>query len=42
MILHAISDLTFKSIGEILDKPLGTVAWRYREAIKKLKKKITL
>ncbi|MEG1870799.1 MAG: RNA polymerase sigma factor, partial [Peptostreptococcaceae bacterium] len=33
VILHAISDLTFKSIGEILDKPLGTVTWRYREAI---------
>ena len=42
VILHAISDLTFKSIGEILDKPLGTVTWRYREAIKKLKEKITL
>ncbi|MBM6838786.1 sigma-70 family RNA polymerase sigma factor, partial [Clostridium saudiense] len=42
VILHTISDLTFKSIGEILDKPLGTVTWRYREAIKKLKEKITL
>lgn len=42
VILHAISDLTFKSISEILDKPLGTVTWRYREAIKKLRNKLSL
>lgn len=42
VILHAISDLTFKCIGEILNKPLGTVTWRYREAIKKLREKIIL
>lgn len=42
VVLHIISDLTFKNIGEILNKPLGTVTWRYREAIKKLKNKITL
>lgn len=42
VILHAICDLTFKSIGEILNKPLGTVTWRYREAIKKLREKIIL
>lgn len=42
VVLHAISDLTFKNIGEILDKPLGTVTWRYREAIKKLKERLIL
>ncbi len=40
VILHAISDLTFKNIGEILNKPIGTVTWRYREAIKKLRSKV--
>ena len=42
VILHTISDLTFKNIGEILNKPIGTVTWRYREAIKKLRKRISL
>lgn len=42
VILHIISDLTFKNIGEILNKPIGTVTWRYREAIKKLRKRISL
>lgn len=42
VILHTISDLTFKNIGEILNKPIGTVTWRYREAIKKLRKRIIL
>lgn len=42
VILHAISDLTFKNIGEILNKPIGTVVWRYREAIKKLRNKVSL
>ena len=38
LVLHIICDLTFKSISELLNKPLGTVTWRYREAINKLKK----
>lgn len=42
VILHTISDLTFKNIGEILNKPIGTVAWRYRESIKKLRNKLRL
>ena len=42
VILHTISDLTFKNIGEILNKPIGTVTWRYREAIKKLRNKLSL
>lgn len=42
VVLHTISDLTFKNIGEILNKPIGTVTWRYREAIKKLRKKVML
>lgn len=42
VILHLISDLTFKSIGEVLGKPLGTVTWRYREGIKKLRNKMSV
>lgn len=42
VVLHIITDLTFKNIGEILNKPIGTVTWRYREAIKKLRKKVML
>lgn len=42
VVLHAISDLTFKNIGEILNKPIGTITWRYREAIKKLRDRIIL
>ncbi|MGG7059156.1 RNA polymerase sigma factor [Clostridium nigeriense] len=37
IILHLLSDLTFKSISKIMNKPLGTVTWRYRDGIKKLK-----
>ena len=42
VVLHVISDMTFEGIANILSKPLGTVTWRYREALKKLKRKITL
>ena len=36
--LKIMGDLTFKEIAEILDTPMGTVTWRYREAIKKLRR----
>lgn len=42
IILHTICDITFEGVSKLLNKPLGTVAWRYREAIKKLRSKITL
>ena len=33
-------DMTFKEISEALGIPLGTVAWRYRQALNKLKKTV--
>ena len=35
--MKVLSDMTFKEISEILGVPMGTVTWRYREGIKKLK-----
>lgn len=34
--LKLFADLTFKEIARALSKPLGTVTWKYRSAIKKL------
>ncbi len=36
--LKIMGDLTFKEISEILNMPMGTVTWRYREAINKLRR----
>lgn len=36
--LHIAAELTFREIAEVLKKPLGTVAWKYRNAIGKLQK----
>ncbi|MBQ4466370.1 MAG: RNA polymerase sigma factor [Oscillospiraceae bacterium] len=36
--LHLAAELTFREIASVLRKPLGTVAWKYRTAIGKLKK----
>lgn len=33
-------EMTFSDISEALGKPLGTVAWKYRQAINKLKKAV--
>ena len=38
VLLHLEEDLTFKEIGEVLDKPLDTVKSQYRRALIKLKK----
>lgn len=32
------ADMTFQEIADTLEEPLGTVAWRYREAVKKLRR----
>jgi len=32
-----MGELTFKEIAELLKKPQGTVAWRYRNAMNKLR-----
>ena len=36
VLLRVISDLKYKEIAKIMDKPLGTVLWLYQKAIKKL------
>ena len=36
--MKILSDMTFQEISDILHVPLGTVTWRYREAIKKLRR----
>lgn len=36
--MKIVADMTFQEIADILEEPLGTVAWRYREAVKKLRR----
>ena len=36
--MHIAAELTFREIAVILKRPLGTVAWKYRNAIGKLQK----
>ena len=36
--MKILADMTFKDIAAVLGKPLGTVTWKYRNAISKLKK----
>lgn len=36
--LKVIGDFTFEEIAKMLGSPMGTVTWRYREAIKKLRR----
>ncbi|MDE6916778.1 MAG: RNA polymerase sigma factor [Lachnospiraceae bacterium] len=36
--LKIMGELTFQEIADILDIPLGTVTWRYQNAIKKLRR----
>ncbi len=36
--LKIIGDMTFKEISEMLKVPMGTVSWRYREAVNKLRR----
>lgn len=36
--MKILSEMTFQEISDILHVPLGTITWRYREAIKKLRR----
>ncbi|HKM33621.1 MAG TPA: sigma-70 family RNA polymerase sigma factor [Lachnospiraceae bacterium] len=36
--MKIMAEMTFQEIADILQEPLGTVAWRYREAVKKLRR----
>ncbi len=38
--MHLLAEMTFKDIAEVLGKPLGTVSWKYRTALAKLKKTV--
>ena len=35
--MKILSDMTFNEISEALQVPMGTITWRYREAMKKLR-----
>ena len=36
--MHLAAELTFREIASILKRPMGTIAWKYRNAIGKLKR----
>ena len=36
--LHIAAELTFREIAEVLRRPLGTVTWKYRRAMDRLRK----
>ena len=36
--LHVVSDLPFREVARLLQKPLGTVTWQYRAAMKTLRR----
>ena len=36
--MKVLSDMTFKEIASVLEMPMGTVTWNYREAIKTLRR----
>lgn len=38
--LRLNAEMKFKDIAELIDQPLGTVLWRYRKAIKKVKESL--
>jgi len=35
--MHVVESMTFKDIALIVDMPLGTVLWRYQQALKTMK-----
>jgi len=40
VLLHVVSDMKFKTIAEVVNKPLGTVLWIYQKALKKIKQSL--
>lgn len=38
IILKVVGELTFKEISSILNEPMGTITWRYQNAINKLRR----
>ncbi len=41
IVLHYIQGLSFREVGKVLDKPVGTVKWQTSRALKKLKSNLT-
>lgn len=39
LVMHVIGDMKHREIAEVLGKPIGTITWKYKEAIHKLKNK---
>jgi RNA polymerase sigma-70 factor (ECF subfamily) len=42
VLLRAVSEMKFKDIAKIVDRPLGTVLWLYNKAIKTLQEYLTV
>ncbi|QVK20751.1 RNA polymerase sigma factor [Mycoplasmatota bacterium] len=40
VLMHVLGNYTHKQISKGLDKPIGTISWKYNEAMKKLKEKL--
>ena len=40
VMMHVLGNFTHKQISVGLDKPIGTITWKYNEAIKKLRTKL--
>lgn len=40
VLLHVIGDLKHREIAKILNKPLGTITWSYKNSLEKLKKEL--
>ena len=38
IIIKIVGELTFKEIADILKEPMGTITWRYQNAISKLRR----
>jgi RNA polymerase sigma-70 factor (ECF subfamily) len=40
VLLYVLGNYTHKQIAEGLSKPIGTITWKYQEALKKLRTKL--
>jgi len=38
VMMKVLSDMTFKEMAKVLGKPMGTVTWKYQNAMKKLRR----
>jgi len=39
VIMHVIGDMKYREIAQVIGTPIGTISWKYNEAIKKLRNK---